>query len=251
MKTRLPYNPHPNMLLCLQNWGGDQKQAMKLARFIADLQPGRCDAADFLFVTRSDCPHDKETLQYVSRKFNIFHHVSRRAGRGWPAGCNDLWFESMSWIYHMVEARKVPAYKCVFTFEADGVPLIPNWIQLFSADWDLESKKRPTFVMGAYLTAPGTHINGNAIFSCNPALTRWLTKQVSGCHVNAGWDYVLYPDFRRWGACPYSRIRSYWNSKTFPESAYQNELASGTVWLHGVKDDSLLDTSRARLTSRV
>jgi hypothetical protein len=250
MKTGPPFRPHSKILLCLQNWEGDQKQAMKLARFIADLQQGHSEAADFLFVSRGDCPHDTETIKYVSRKFNVFHHLSRRAGRGWPGGCNDLWFESMSWVYHMVDARKVPAYKAVFTFEADGVPLAPNWIETFSADWDAELKKHPTFVMGAYLKAPGPHINGNAIFSGNPAFTRWLTKQVGGCRVNAGWDYVLYPDFRRWGAHAYEKIRSYWNSKTLPPAAIQNEFNAGVVWMHGIKDDSLLDASRARLLGK-
>jgi hypothetical protein len=241
-----PAKPEDKILLVLQFWKGDQKQAIKLAKFITDLQPGRCENADFLFVSRFDCAHDAEVIRYVSRKFNTYHYVSKRRGTGWPNGCNDLWFGSMEWVKSMLEAKKIPAYKAVFTFESDGVPLAANWINQMSMAWDEAVAKAPTFVLGAYLTAPGPHINGNALFSCHPGFLHWIVRQVGGAPPNAGWDYVLYRDFKRWGAYDLPGLKSYWGSKTFPEAAFQRELANGTFYVHGVKDDSLLNMARKK-----
>lgn len=240
------YKPEDRILLVLQFWNGDKKQAMELARFITDLQPGKCDNADFLFVSRYDCSHDMATIRYVSKKFNVFHYVSKRRGTGWPIGCNELWFGSMEWVYHMTEARKVPRYKAVFTFEGDCVPLAPNWISTCSRAWDAECAKHETFVFGCYLIYPGPHVNGNAMFSGHPAFLRWLIKGVGGASPSGGWDYVLFADFRKWGARDFPLLKSYWGSKTFPESAFHAELAKGTVFIHGVKDNSLLNAARKK-----
>lgn len=240
------HKPEDRILLVLQFYSGDKKQAMDVARFIADLQPGRCSNADFLFVSRFDCSHDMETIRYVSQKFNVFHYVSKRRGTGWPIGPNSQFFGVMEWVYHMGVARKIPRYKAVFTFEADCVPLDPNWINVCSRAWDAESAKHETFVFGCYLIYPGPHINGNCMFSTDPAFLHWLVKKVGGSPPNAGWDYALYPDFKRWGAHDFPLLKSYWGSRTFPESAFQAELHKGTVFIHGVKDNSLLNAARKK-----
>jgi hypothetical protein len=241
-----PAKPEDRILLVLQYWKGDIKQAMTLARFIADIQPGLSEVADFLFVARFDCPHDTDTIKYVSKKFRTYHHTSKRRGTGWPNGCNDLWFGAMEWVQSMIEAKKVPAYKAVLTFESDCVPLAANWLNQLSNAWDDAVAKSPTFVLGAYLTAPGPHINGNAMFSCHPAFLHWLVRKVGGAPPNAGWDYVLYKDFRRWGAANLPGLKSYWATKTFSEEGFNREIAEGTFFLHGVKDDSLLRMARKK-----
>jgi hypothetical protein len=219
---------------------------MKLARFIADLQNGRSDAADFLFVSRFDCGHDNDAVEYVSKKFNVFTYTSKRRGVGWPNGCNDLWFGAMEWVDSMIAAKRVPAYKAILTFEADCVPLAANWINQLSAAWDAANQSGQIFVLGPYLTAPGPHINGNMLLSGNPAFTHWVTRKVGGAPPNAGWDYVMYRDFKRWGAKDLPIMRSYWGSKTFTQALFEAELAHGTVFLHGVKDDSLLKMARSK-----
>ncbi len=240
------HHPENRILLVLQYWKGDQKQAMKLAKLIADLQPSKSTIADFLFVGRFDCPHDMEAINYVSKKFNVYHWISKRRGTGWPNGCNELWFGALEWVQSMMADHKIPAYKAVFTFEADGVPLSPNWINQFSADWDAESKKHETFVFGAYLTAPGPHINGNCMLSGHPAFLNWVVRKIGGAPANAGWDYVMYRDFKKWGARAYPKLVSYWGTKTFSEEGFRIQLERGTAWLHGVKDDSLLDMARRK-----
>lgn len=240
------HRPDDRLLLVLQFWKGDQAQAMRLARFIADLQPGRCNNADFLFVSRFDCGQDGDTIAYVSKKFNVFSYVSKRRGTGWPDGCNNLWFSSIEWAHSMIKDGKVRPYKALLTFEADCVPLASNWITRLLNEWDKYSQAAQLFVLGALLQAPGPHINGNAMFSGNPAFTHWLVHQVSGAPPTAGWDYVLYRDFKRWGCANLPILKSYWGTKTFTETRFNQELAAGTVFIHGVKDDSLLNLARKK-----
>jgi len=85
---------------------------MALARLIADIEPAHNQLADFLFVNRFDTPPDRDTVKYVSRKFNVFSYQSARRSIGWPRGCNGLFFGSAEYFYHMsAENRKTPRYK--------------------------------------------------------------------------------------------------------------------------------------------
>lgn len=238
--------PSGKILLALQYWKGDRDQAMRLARFIADLQHGHSDLADFLFVSRFDCGHDDETVKYVSRKFDTHTFISRRRGKGWPHGSNDLWFALIEHVNDQIEKRRFRHYKAVFTFEADCVPLSPRWINHFIEQFDAANATRPTYVMGALLPN-GPHINGNALFKCDLAFTRWLSKTVSAAPPRAGWDYVLAGAFAKWGWAVLAGLKSYWNSPSLPESQIEQEFREGTVFIHGIKDDSLLTSARRRL----
>jgi hypothetical protein len=84
--------PSNKILITIPFWNGDKDQAMKLARLLADLQPVHSTTADVLFVSRFDTKHDKQTIDYVSRKFNVYYHVSQRREVGWPHGCNGTFF---------------------------------------------------------------------------------------------------------------------------------------------------------------
>jgi hypothetical protein len=239
----------PKILICLEFWEGDKAQSMQLARFIADLQPGRCDSADFLFVSRFDCSQDAETIKYVARKFNVHHYRSPKSGTGWPHGCNELWFGAMEWIYHMIEAKKVPQYKAIFTIEGDGLPLQSNWIVDFSRKWDELNAIKPVYVAGAILNPgeDGEHVNGQAFFSGDLRFLFWIVKRINGAPSNCGWDYWLRKDFARWGQAQMPGLRCYWGTKTFSQEQYEQEQRDGTVWLHGVKDNSLYSMSRKKL----
>lgn len=239
----------PKILIVLEFWQGDKEQAMQTARFIADLQPAHCEAADFLFVSRFDCAQDADTIKYVSRKFNVFHYRSPKQGAGWPHGCNELWFGAMEWIYHFIEAKRVPHYKAIFTIEGDGLPLQSNWIVDFSRKWDELNTIKPIYVAGAILGAgtDGEHINGQAFFSGDLKFLHWLVKQVGGAPPNVGWDYWLRFEFKRRGWAQMPGLRCLWNTKTFTPEQYKSELQDGTVWLHGVKDNTLYNMTRKTL----
>lgn len=235
------------ILLALQFWGGDKIQAMKLARLIADLEPGMSSRADFLFISRFDCSHDVPTVEHVSRKFKVFTHVNRtRREVGWPAGCNGLWFGTMDHVYALGESKRMPPYKAVLTFEADGFPMRPDWIPRLHDAWDEANRRKPIVALGAMQTSPGLHINGNALFSGDKKFLFKIARQISGCAPHKGWDYVLAPEFRKlgWADCP--KMRSWWNYPTMSVKDFEAIIAQDVVFFHGCKDDSVLRHMRQK-----
>lgn len=231
------------LLLALQFWERDREQAMKVAKLIADLQPGFCEIADFLFVARFDCEQDMKAIEYVSRKFNVHHFINTRfRGAEWPFGCNSLWFGTMDWVFTMTEAQRIPEYKAVLTFEADACPLTPNWLTDLSAFWD----KANTKVVGALQSNPAPHINGNAFFSCNLGFLKWIARDVGNCTPHAGWDFVLAQAFKKhgWADCP--AMRSWWQMATMPPETFDQLTREGVVFFHGCKDDSVLRQVREK-----
>lgn len=231
------------ILLALQFWEGDRKQAMQTARLIADLEPKFSERADFLFVARFDTEQDPATIEHVSKKFNVLHFTNKwRRGREWPHGCNEQWFGTMDYVYSMMEAKKLPDYKAVLTFEADTCALTPNWLAPLSAAWDKAKVK----VMGSLQTSPGLHMNGNAFFSTDPAFMKWITRDVSGCTPHGGWDYVLAKDFKRWGWADCPLMRSWWQTRTMTQETFEQLTREGVVFFHGIKDGSLARLVRQR-----
>lgn len=231
------------ILLALQFWEGDKEQAMKVARLIADLETRHSDQADFLFVSRFDCTHDKKTLDHVSRKFNTYSYINRRRGTEWPHGCNDLWFGTMDWIYGVNVAKRFPIYKSILTFEADSVPLIPNWISEISREWD---RAQPTKVLGAFQKSPGNHINGNAMFSGDIKFLKHIARDIGGCSPQGGWDFVLAPTFQRLGWRDSKLFRSWWNYPSMTLETFNQISSEGVVLFHGTKDSSVIDLVRRR-----
>lgn len=229
------------ILLALQFWNGDKSAAMKVARLVADLQVEHSEKADFLFVSRFDTPHDPETVSHVSRKFNTHTCVSKRRGTGWPGGCNDLFFGTIDWIYSHLEARAIPAYKAVLLFESDSCPLHNNWIQQLSEGWDIARTK-----MYGPLLENGPHINGNCMMSCDMNYLKWISREKGGCSPIGGWDYILYPEFKRRGAVNAPGMRSWWRVPTIDLGTYEQLLRQNVCFLHGCKDDSLIKLVRQR-----
>lgn len=231
------------VLLALQYWQGDKADAMDAARLIADLEPNKTKAVDFLFSSRFDCEHDRRTVDYVSRKFDVYTHKGRRRGTGWPAGCNDLWFDTISRVYELSKAKKMPRYDCVLTFEGDCAPLRPGWVETLWAEWKMAKVK----VMGDLLPAPGEHINGNAFFSGDLDFLGRIATKVLGCAPSGGWDYLLAPLFKQAGWFHSPSMCSEWNRHSpFGPPELENALKSGLVFFHGIKNDSLVRAVRQK-----
>jgi uncharacterized protein YdeI (YjbR/CyaY-like superfamily) len=239
------------ILLALQYWAGDANQAYRLADFLADLESKKSESADFLLVSRFDCPQNLDVAARLSKKFNVYNFVSRRRGIGWPVGPQELWLAVMEWVFHMKTAKKIPDYSAVFTFEPDNVPLVRGWIDYFQIAWELEWKKRKgkLATMGAMIPSgpKGKHINGNALFSADLNILSNLLKIVNRCPPSQGWDYYGAPEFEQIGWAEIPGVKSYWNTKTLSEKSCADEFAAGTLWIHGIKDDSLLDFSKHKL----
>lgn len=245
----------PRFLLALQYWEGDRPQAQKLARLIADLEPALSQTTDFLLSCRFDCKHDPAIVDYVSRKFRVHQWVSKRRGVGWPAGCNDLWLGTYEWIFRMQEAGKIPQYRGVFTFEGDGVPTRPGWIETLSTIWDSTkvTKQGRLAVMGDLLpTGPeGQHINGNLVATCDVPMMRQIIRVLDGTNAGIGWDYIHAPFFKQLGWQGTPAIRSLYNTQEVFTQERLNELRDeGTVWIHGVKNYSLQQLVRKEFLNR-
>jgi hypothetical protein len=238
--------PPNKFLLALQFWEGDREKAMQTARLIADLQHRRDDRFDFLFSARFDCPHDTKTVEYVSSKFAVHTFINKnRRGEGWPHGPNELWFGTVDHVYNFSHAKRLPPYRAILTFEADAYPLEPNWLSALAAEWDkVESKG--VKMLGALQQYPAEHINGNCFVSGELAYLHWITREISGCKPSGGWDYVLRDQFKRrgWQDCPL--MKSHWGAKTTTPEFLNRLSQEGAVFLHGVKDESVVNYMRNR-----
>ncbi len=235
------------ILIALQFWKGDKTPALRLAKYLADLERGHSKQADLLLVHRFDCPfegHDA-LIQRISRSFNVTVYKSPRRGIGWPDGCNELWFATMEWVYSMMHAAKVPHYKAIFTCEADGGPVFQDWISRMSAAWDAANEDRKVFIAGA-LVDPGPHINGNALITGDFKWLKWIVQRVGGAPPGIGWDYVYRDQFRKIGWANVPGMRSYYNSRTFSVQQYKQMLAEELIWVHGDKSGCLIDYGRQR-----
>jgi hypothetical protein len=233
------------ILIALQYWEGDKARALELAKFIADLEPVKCQLADFLFAARFDSKIDDPTVRHVARKFNVYTRISRRRGTGWPDGCNELWFSVMEWAQSMILSKKIPHYKAIFTCEADGAPIQRDWIARLSSEWDRVNKEKHVAVAGA-LVEPGPHINGNALITGNLNFLNWIARRVGGVRPGGGWDYVLRSDFQRIGWADIPGIKSIYNTPTFSQQQYEDMIKKDWTWIHGVKDTSLIHMGRER-----
>lgn len=242
------------MLIALQFWEKDKPAALKLAKFLADLEPHHSDVADFLLVSRFDCPNSPETVQYLSRKFNTFMYSPRRQGTGWPHGCNELWFGTMEWYFFMMEAKKVPHYKCIFTCEADGAPVLRDWLPKMSHAWDMVNQGKQVYVAGplvpGHMTGGWDHINGNCLFTGDFKFLNWLLRKVNGVPATIGWDYGLAHEFKRWGWANIPTMRSYYNTPVFTDGQYDGMLRENLIWVHGDKSGCLIDRGYKTLLGR-
>jgi hypothetical protein len=236
--------PTPKVLITLLFWEGDKKQTMKLARLLADLEPKHCDKADFLFVARFDCKHDEDTIKYVARKFNVYRMTSKSRAIGWPLGCNGIFFSAIEWAYFKMLGGQIPHYRSLLILAGDGGPIVSNWLDLSVKCAELDK----TFISGALIPGEHEHINGDFCFvSCNLKFLKWLIELTRTSGRRAGWDWYLAPSFRGWGwkGIP---AKSVWRKpEPFSESDWENEVSEGTIWYHGVKDDSLIDMARKKL----
>lgn len=235
------------LLLALQYWEGDKAQAMRLARLITDLEPRHCESADFLFVSRFDCTHDEETIRYVSSRFNVHTYINRnRRGTGWPSGCNDLWFGTIDHIYSFSEAKRLPPYKAVLTFEADACPLVPNWIRELSNAWDAQQARTITKIYGPRCEYPLPHINGNALFGGDLLTLHKISRQIGGCPPDKGWDFWLAKQFKQMGWADAPMMKSQWQCKDMSEEDIEAHRAAGVVFLHGVKSEAVINSTRKK-----
>jgi hypothetical protein len=229
----------------LAYWEGDRDAAGRLARFLADLEPRHSSDADFLLVNRFDCAPVPGLVEDVSRKFNTFSVQSPIIRTGWPDGCNGLAMTGFDWVRSNFESERIPRYKAIFNCESDGGPICADWVARLSAAWDLVNKTRPVYMAGPLIPGNPDHINANALISGDLTFLKWLTLGGPAHTITGGgWDYLLAREFKRMGWANISEMRSYYNSPHFTEEQYAQMRKENLIWVHGIKDNSLIDLGR-------
>lgn len=228
------------LLVCLQAWEGDIAQAEELAHLLCDLSPKRGPylCADIALITRFDCrPFAKKTVACLEQSFeNVFQVVGDRRESGWPGGCNALWFSTIWWSAGMLRDKRF-TYPALFTTEADACPLVKDWDHQLFAEWN----KAKRIVVGDWLDSGSDecgHVNGNMLVDSNIAK---LDPKMIGCDATQAWDTVLAPTFKRLGWYDTPLIHSIWKTPTLPDKDIEKLTSDGVVWLHGVKDSSVVD----------
>lgn len=170
-------------VIVLQFWEGDRAQAMRLARFISDLEPVYRDDVLFVFSRRYDTTDDFETVEYVGAKFATARITTQAHATGYPKSPNVMALDAIRYAPRFLDA------KCVLLLESDAIPVASDWITQLSEEWD-RAITHQKWVLGAWLplSHPKGHINGNMLF--HPKLA---------VHVDFGeipdkpWD-IHYPD---------------------------------------------------------
>jgi len=237
--------------IAVQFWAGDKAKAMRLAKFIADLEPVRRDDIDFVFIARWDCDHDEVAVAHVSRKFNVRKLRCVAHGEGHPWGCWVIWFSLMEWFYHMKSQNKIPDYKWIMALEADVVPISKNWIN----ECDEEFARLNTCLVGAESSDTfncSQHLNGNIMVTGNLDFLKWLVMGVTmtGVPPKQPWDIYLFPKFTEWGVGFSQKNLNRCGQRTMEFKEYEWLKKQGWAFIHGVKDDSLYHFSRTVLLGK-
>lgn len=239
-KVNTPSRLHP-IILALQYYSGDQYEAEKLMRLIADIEPVRNSEDLFLIVYRFDSPPpNPATINHLKTKFaNIVIRRGARNVKGHPGGCNAVWHDTMVNVSELGRTRRMDY---VFTFEADCVPLKQDWIRHLKVVCS-EAKRDNIRVTGHLLPECPTaieHVNGNAIFS-----TKLLSEfpMLLNCPANDPWDLWSAKYFKRqWRHDSF--IFNAYRQKGYTEEQFVALQKNGHALVHGIRDDNGLDFVR-------
>lgn len=234
--------PPQGIVVALQYWREDEARAMRLARLLADIEPGRRDNVLLAFVRRFDMPETAllhETQMYCGFKFGTMTLRATREGTGHPWGPNELWSSCMEQFSGAWRDGQLAAHS-IFTCEPDGCPLRVDWL-----DRLLEAHRR-TLDAGKRITGPGMqqypHLNGSllshlSVWQDRPSLHQTPPSQSWDMYharvilaegLPTTWAKNIY------GACE-------WSAPSL------NAMAKETAWLCSQKDDSAIDWAERRL----
>jgi len=216
-------------IIFLQFWAGDKVRAMRLARFIADIESGFRTDVEFVFVARFDCEHDHDTIRYVNAKFRVNWITSLSPWTGWPGGCNGMALDTLQWL-----GANRPQSWGALLIEPDCVPVHPFWINHLMAAWE---EAGDAVIMGAWRDSGGAHghINGNCVV--RPSAVGQLALQAIG--TDLAWDCAIAPYVRKkWKMT--GVIKNCFDSRNATaEILYDPSDADDLpVLVHGFKDDS-------------
>lgn len=243
-------NPNKTpLLIALQTWPGDINAALNLTRLIADIEShtkeSRRTDVEFALISRRDCNSDvcAEILKEAGRAFIKTHWIKgRRFGVGWPNGCNDLWQDGMTSVSVLTANDRLDV-SGVLTFEADCIPLRPDWLDCLIREW---KNREPGIECVGHLH-DNDHINGNAMF--DPRITR-NHPELASSDGTAGWDSYHKKALMKIGQDT-NFIFQIYNVKGLTVNAVR-DIRKGNIvpaLFHGIKGDSGVDIVREMIAS--
>ena len=144
----------------------------------------------------------------------------------------------------MMEANRVPSYKAIFTCETDGAPVFRDWVARLSQAWDTANQATPVCVAGPIVQIPSEHMNGNLMVNGNTEIFKWVIRLASNVPSTGGWDFLLSKDFKKRGWANIPGIVSYYNTRGYTVEKYAKLQSDNLIWVHGVKDNSLIELGR-------
>lgn len=188
--------PTPKLAICLQVCPLDVFLGQRLVKLICSIEPAKRADIEFIVSARRDTnPVTVAAIATLAatRFANVRVIKGKRFGTGWPQGCNDLWQETMMRVSQMHDSGHIKS-DGVLTFEADCLPLRPDWLNQLALEW-AHAKGIGKLICGhahcwpleedAEQAGKPGHINGNAIFHCS-ATDR--LPALNGSDARVGWD---------------------------------------------------------------
>lgn len=239
--------PDVKLLLALQVYPGDFDQATELCRLISDIEPRRRRDIEFaLFVTREVTQDMIDDLNHIlSTKFTFTVIRSKRFGKGWPAGPNDLWQEGMRQMLQTNGIYK-KGWTHILTFEPDCIPMRPDWINCLVEEcrrMDVQQKD----VCGAVCESENPariHINGNALFRVDIVSRHPILSGAGG-----PWDFFHRGLLLSLGIDSNFIDQRYGDKETHSVEFFEEIRKNGQrlAFLHGLKDPQNIEAVRQML----
>ncbi len=172
----------------------DKAQGFELLKLWADLEDEFNPRISVAICLRFDMKLSEipqSLILHAKRKFNLYLCKSKRAGVGWPAGCNALEIGAYEWFVEknrFNERKKEFDFEYVLLAEADTVPLRKGWAdEIMNEAYDNKA-----IILGAYFTKEDgcAHINGNCVIHRDA----WKTiKSIWHVPSRRGWDCFIGP----------------------------------------------------------
>jgi len=237
------------MIIALQYWSGDESQALALARLLTDLERGPRRDAELVLARRADCALSSEAQETAERCAKIFHTRLLRSTRpetGHPDGCHGLWAGTADALYQLLLAGTTPwtAGRSAFFIEADGAPVRRDWLDRLVEAHD-RSISQGRRVTGAMMDWPYPHVNGNLVMDLT--LLRDCPSLLA-CPPGVAWDLHHGVTLLREARDGHAILNVCGSHHWTPEVL--RCVGTQTAWLHGCKDDSVLEYAHSLKETR-
>jgi len=233
------------ILVVMQYWEGDQKQAEEVVKLACDLLPEMSELVELMFVYRHDAQPPSTAVQVVAQqKFSkVRAWRCTRNGEGWPGGPNEMAYGVLSHVpieRHLHNA--FPGIDAILLLEADMVFTRPQWDVELIEEWG-KTVRAGKLISGA-LVAKGTneeHINGGALFAWDA--TTHITALRGGPYLEA-WDFHHRRTLVE-NAMPSGKFfLDYKKATITPEELFAERDDVAPLIYHGVKDRSAIKAVR-------